>query len=336
MTCTQNPYVRAAVDSEIETLRMTSSGRGCAAFRAAAAIGRFVGACAIDYKEAEHLLCDAALQTGLPEREALGHIRRGLRCGERTPRTLPADKPRDQYKPSFGHSSTIERVPARPPKAEVEALWGASQPVGSDAEVRAWFAHRFGADCASFLERAEIWHLARAMPEDLHLPRWAWSRGGPWTQTGHRILFRLWDHTGKAVSIRARCVDPARVPKSLAPAGFSVRSLVLADPLGAQLLAGDVPEWWESRDIVISEGEPDWLLWSAGQREAELQGPACLGIEAGAWCQEIADRIPDGAKIALRTHGDAAGRRYARQIVESLRGRCRVFRTKLEGEGVAK
>jgi hypothetical protein len=336
MTWTQYPYVRAAVNSEIETLRMTSSGRACAAFRAAAAVGQLVGACAMDHKEAEHLLCDAAKQAGLPEREALSHIRRGLRCGERTPRTLPANTLRKHHKPSFGHSSTIARVPARPSKAEVDGLWAASQPVGSDPEVSAWFAHRYGADSASFLERAELWDLARAIPRDLRLPGWAWSREGIWTQTGHRLLFRLWDHTGNPVSLRARSLDPGTIPKSLAPSGFSVRGLVLADPLGAQLLAGDVPEWLEAHDIVVAEGEPDWLLWSARQRETEPEGPACFGVEAGAWCRKIADRIPAGARVALRTHCDEPGQRYAREIVTTLHGRCQVFRTKVEGEEVAK
>jgi hypothetical protein len=37
-----NRYVEAAVDSELQALRSTSSGRACATFKAAAAIGGFV------------------------------------------------------------------------------------------------------------------------------------------------------------------------------------------------------------------------------------------------------------------------------------------------------
>lgn len=337
-------YVMAAVDSEIESLRRTSSGRSCAAFRASAALGGFVGAGVLDRAYAEDFLLAAAMETGLSEREAIGHIRRGIRRGEMTPRVIQDARNREAHQSSARHQTTTappgrapcHETPARPPKSEVDALWIASQPVSSDREVGAWFAHRYRNDAGFFLEQTEVWDLARAVPGDLELPRWAWSRGGAWTQTGHRILFRLWDHTGNAVSLRARPIDPATIPKSLAPAGFSVRGLVLVDALGAQLLAGNVPEWWEAHDVVIAEGEPDWLLWSARQRETEPEGPACLGIEAGAWCREIADRIPSGARVAVRTHADAAGERYARQIVTTLRGRCQVFRTRVGGEGVAK
>ncbi len=82
-------YVEAAVDSEIQALRHTSSGRACAAFKAAAAIGGFVGAGEVDRSVAERALLSAALETGLPEREAAGHIRRGILRGEKTPRTVP-------------------------------------------------------------------------------------------------------------------------------------------------------------------------------------------------------------------------------------------------------
>jgi hypothetical protein len=338
------PYVTAAVDSEIQTLRQASSGRSCATFRAAAAVGNFVGSGEVDRMYAESLLLAAAMETGLSEREAIGHIRRGIRRGEMTPRAIPDTRHYGNFQSSIRQRPTIatlersaiEEAPARPPRAEVDALWADSRPVGSDRDVCAWFAHRYGSDAASFSERTELWDLARAIPENLHLPGWAWSRGGTWTETGHRILFRLWDRMGQAVSLRARSIDPATIPKSLAPAGYSVRGLVLADPLGAQLLAGTVPEWWEAHDVVIAEGEPDWLLWAARQRDSEPQGPACFGIDAGAWCRKIADRVPDGARVAVRTHADAAGARYARQIVTTLRGRCQVFRAKMEGEGVAK
>lgn len=333
MTWTRDAYLHAALDTEIGALGQTSSGRACAAFRAAAAIGGFVGAGAITHEEAEHLLLEAAVETGLPEPEARSHIRRGLRCGERTPRVLPADRSHELcYRPSFHRSLGIEQHPARPPKAEVDALWSASAPVGSDPEVAAWFCYRYQA--VSVCERIELWDLARAMPAGLGLPRCARSGNGPWSQTGHRILFRLWDHTGQAVSLRARCVDPNVTPKSLVPSRFSVKGLVLADPLGVQLLSGVVPDWWEPREIVVSEGEVDWATWGTRQREAEAQGPACFGVDAGSWSPDIADRIPDGASVVLRTHHDKPGERYAEQIAGTLRGRCRLFRSMPEGEPV--
>jgi len=333
MTSPQDAYVRAALDAEITSLRTTSSGRACAAFRAAAAIGGFVGAGAVAHDEAEELLLSAALDTGLPEREASRHVRRGLLRGEKAPRILPEDRPRSfvtsrSAKPTL----TIDPPPSRPPREEVDALWSASIPVGSDPEVAEWFRYRYRS--LSVCEHIELWDLARALPSDVGLPGWARSRGGRWNGTGHRILFRLWDHTGQAVSLRARCVDPSVIPKSLVPSGFSVKGLVLSDPLGLQLLSGTVPEWWEPHEIIISEGEVDWATWASRQPEVDPQGPACFGVEAGSWSQDVADRIPDGAAVVLRTHHDAPGERYAEQIAETLRGRCRLFRSMPEREGV--
>jgi len=333
MKSPRDAYVRAALDAEISSLRATSSGRACAAFRAAAAIGEFVGAGAVAHEEAEGLLLGAALDTGLPEREARRHVRRGLLRGEKTPRALPEGRP-----PSFVTSPPIKLTPtvdspsSRPPKEEVDALWSASVPVGSDPEVAEWFRYRYR--FLSVCERIELWDVARALPADLALPGWARSRGGPWNGTGHRILFRLWDHTGQAVSLRARCVDPSVIPKSLVPLGFSVKGLVLSDPLGVQLLSGVIPDWWEPHEIIISEGEVDWATWASRQPEVDPQGPACFGVEAGSWSQDIADHIPDGAAVVLRTHHDAPGQRYAEQIIETLRGRCRLFRSLPEGEVV--
>ena len=332
MTWTQDAYFHAALDAELGHLRNTPlGGRACAAFRAAAALGGFVASGAIAREEAERLLLDAALDTGLPEREASSHIRRGLNCGQRTPRDLPREGagkpcPHLPYRLSVGG----EQCHARPPSTEVDALWSASSPVDSDSVAVEWFRRRYGGHARSFLEQSQAHDLARVIPSGLSLPRWAWSRRGPWARTGHRLLFRLWDCAGSALSLRARCLYTSTTPKSLAPCGFSVRSLVLADPIAIQLLAGDAKARCESLNVVIAEGEPDWLLWSAGPRDTEARCRACFGVEAGAWCQQIADRIPDGIRVSIRTHHDQPGDRYARQVMSTLRGRCRVFRSKRE------
>ena len=332
MTWTQNAYLQAALDAELGRLRNApSGGRACAAFRAAAALGGFVASGVIALEEAERLLLDAALDTGLPEREASNHIRRGLNCGERTPRDLPRDGagkscPHLPSRPSLGG----EQRHARPPSTEVDALWSASSPVDSDSVAVEWFRRRYGGHARSFLEQSQAYDLARVIPSGLGLPRWAWSRRGPWARTGHRLLFRLWDHAGSALSLRARCLYTSTNPKSLAPCGFSVRSLVLADPTALVLLTGEAGRWCEPFDVVIAEGEPDWLLWSAGPRDTEARCRACFGVEAGAWCQQIADCIPDGIRVSIRTHHDEPGDRYAGQVIATLRGRCRVFRSKRE------
>ncbi|MFH1688883.1 MAG: YfjI family protein, partial [Candidatus Eisenbacteria bacterium] len=328
MTWTRDAYVRAALDAELGSLRNTSSGRACAAFRAAAAIGEFVGAGAVGHEEAEELLLGAALETGLPEREARSHIRRGLLRGEKTPRVLPQHAPQAlKASQLLKPAATMEQRSNRPPKAEVDALWSASVPVGSDDDAVEWFRRRFGDGGDFFIRQVETDDLARAIPHGLLLPSWAWSRAGSWADTGHRLLFRLWDHTGEAVSLCARCLDPDTQPKSLAPCGFSVKGLVLADPVAARLLSGSASQSDEASDVIVAEGEPDWLLWSARLRDLQGAASACFGVEAGAWCQAIADRVPKGAKVVVRTHADEAGGTYARQIVDTLCERCEIFRS---------
>ena len=330
-----NRYVEAAVDSEIQALRHTSSGRACATFKAAAAIGGFVGAGEVDRSVAERALLSAALETGVPEREAAGHIRRGILRGEKTPRTVPetACHPNIKFRaPHIARPASPTRThadpsPARPPQHEVAAVWAASLPMSDAPEAAAWFTLRYGRAASWSAQQADLWNLARVIPAGLRLPRWARSQGGPWTHTGHRIIFRLWDHTGQAVSLRARSTDGSTAPKSLAPAGFSVKGLVLADPLAQQLLGGISPTWWLPRQVIIAEGEPDWLLWALRQREADEQGPAVLGVESGAWSPQIAARIPTGTSVVIRTHHDEPGRHYAQQIAASLHGRCRIFRS---------
>lgn len=226
-------------------------------------------------------------------------------------------------------------APTRPSRAEVESVWNMAGPVTVDAEAMGWFCHRHQRHHAYELaERTEMWDLARAVRPGVELPLWARCRGVSWTKSGHRLIFRLFDHTGTAVSLRARCLDLAGGPKSLAPAGTSVKGLIFADPLGVQILAGTVPDWWQPSRIVISEGEPDWLSWAARQSDAHEDGPAYFGVVAGGWSKELADRLPDGTAVSIRTHHDEAGEKYAGQIVETLGDRCRPYRSRPDG-GVA-
>jgi len=330
------PYARAAVESETAVLRTSSTGeRACATFRAAAALGNLVGSGELDHAETEGLLLAAAMGTGLPEREAIQNIRRGIRRGERTPRSVPDAQAyggsdvflRRPHAIATPESAKTEEPPLRPPLAEVADLWNASHPLSADVEAASWFTRRYGENASTILEGGELWNLAKVVPRGVSLPRWAWSRGGSWIQTGHRLLFRLWDHNGMALSVRARCLDSSTSPKSLAPAGFSVKGLLLADPLGVQLLSGSAPDWWSPQEIVVSEGEPDWLTWAACQSEAHEQGPAYLGIVAGGWSLDVAGRIPDGARVVIRAHHDRSGQLYAQEISATLAGRCQLFRS---------
>lgn len=154
-------YVEAAVNSEIQTLRCTSSGRACATFRAAAAIGGFVGA----ERSTDPLASgapSAALETGLR------NVRRSATSGAAFSAARdPADcsrrlvPPKPQL-PGFisrqARCAGSNRSPSitRPPQQEVVALWGASLAVGDDAEAGAWFVRRFGSAATWFLQQTEL------------------------------------------------------------------------------------------------------------------------------------------------------------------------------------
>jgi DNA primase len=47
-----------------------------------------------------------------------------------------------------------------------------------------------------------------------------------------------------------------------------------------------------------------------------------LGIVSGSWTDELAQRVPAGTRVLIRTDADAAGDKYARRIAETLR-HCR-------------
>jgi len=228
-----------------------------------------------------------------------------------------------------------------PPRPEGAAdVWAACRPVLDDLEVAAWLRTR-GLDPA----RVEDRDLARALPEDLDVPRWMFLRpegdDGPlmrWTD-GWRCVLPAYDAEGRLVSMRARWCRPAAAPgkrkEAAAAAGAgSATGLVLADALGRELLrTGALPEWWEDSEdlaVVVAEGCPDFLTWAVRWSEAALYAPAVLGLWGGSWTWPVGRRVPDGARVALRPHRDKAGDGYAwRDAWPTLTGRCDVVRPDL-------
>jgi len=83
-------------------------------------------------------------------------------------------------------------------------------------------------------------------------------------------------------------------------------------------------------DLIVAEGEPDFLTYATHWSAAVAEAPAVMGIWSGAWTETIAARIPDGTRVRIATHNDPAGHRYAARIACSLIPRCHVWRTSLE------
>lgn len=318
-------YVASAVRSELGRLAATTSGgRAVASFRAAAALGRMVGAGLLDREATEQALLGAATAAGLPTQEASGHIQNGLRRGEESPASLPTGLMAAPYAPSVTADQTRRRATTNqnrlPSKTAVQDLWALSMPVTADDEAGPWCKSR-----ALDPHSVEDWDLARVIPRESRLPSWARTRLGFWTESGHRLLVPLVDSNGELASIRARAISGNGKPaKSVAPTGFSTAGLVFACPLARQLLAGVILDWWAKQSLVISEGEVDWLTWASRHSQESAEGPAYLGITAGSWTANIASRIPSGSVVHVRTHADAAGRKYASEIARSLVDRCGV------------
>jgi len=164
--------------------------------------------------------------------------------------------------------------------------------------------------------------LARALPTGAQLPDWCRFKGKRWSDSGHQLVVLMHDATGKPEGLHARSVRPdaPKGEKAGAMAGMETRGLVMANDVGRYLLQ-HTP--WVPVDVVVSEGEPDWLTactaWaSKGER-------ACFGIVAGSWSAELASRIPANSRVTVRTHNDKDGDKYAAAILETL-GHCRVLR----------
>lgn len=188
---------------------------------------------------------------------------------------------------------------------EVWAFWRTCGEVTDDTECSGLLVRR-GIDPVLVAERA----LARALAPD-ELPRWARYRGWDWNETGHRLVTRVWGPWGDLLGVRAMQVRAdADGPKRLPPAGHRAAGLVLASAAGWRLLRHGA-----ARRLVVTEGEPDTLSWST------MTEDAVLGVLSGSWTDDFAARIPDGCRVVIRTHNDAAGDRYAEQVARSLAGR---------------
>ena len=227
----------------------------------------------------------------------------------------PADG--QPWKPPARPRAVAPRPPepqARPRPAldELRALWRRCAPVTADPEVAAWLSGR--SDGPIDPAAVAALDLARALPADLvNLPRWAFKDGAPWTASGLRLLVRAWeaapDGAGlRRASVQARNVRPGCLKKDKAawPAmGFgSGGGLVFAD--NPDLLAPGLPL------LELAEGVPDWLRLVI-DRAARPEGlrSAVLGVVSGSATPEVAALVPVGWTVAIRTHADGQGDKYA-------------------------
>lgn len=217
--------------------------------------------------------------------------------------------------------------PTYPRLEEVAALWASCIRADGDEQVADYLIHR-----RLHPGRVADRGLARALPSKSTLPSWANCGGRPWTATGHRLIVPMRDERGAIRSVLARSVGLAApsARKSLAPAGYQRAGLVLACPLGANLLAaGSPPSWWPTDCdlcVVIAEGEIDTLAWATQWSDAAECAPATFGIVSGSWTSAVAARLPQGVRVVIATDSDEQGDHYAAAIATTLAHRATLER----------
>ncbi len=237
--------------------------------------------------------------------------------------------------------------PQRPPVEEVAALWESALPVTEDAEALEWMRapKPNGRGWPAIVaERIAEQSLARVIDAGARGPLWARSGGREWSVSGHRLIVPLWGASGRLESVRARWCRPVQMPegvkKDLAPLGFEVRGLVMADSIGRALLETGraieaLPHLRELVALWIAEGTPDFLHLVASDAFADViekaQGiaPAVWGIFSGSLTAEMFERVPSCARVVVASDPDNAGGKYAALVREGLAARCRVGRLKL-------
>lgn len=198
-------------------------------------------------------------------------------------------------------ASPIPAPPPVPPARRPEhagALWFASRNAEDDSEVADYLERRG-------IDPRRLHDLARALPTDQPLPAWAYSRGGDWDATGHRLIVATWEPdpnrpgTVRFAGVHARCVRPCHPgDKARSPRGHESAGLLFAcddDPLAE----GD-----GRRLVTLTEGVPDWLAWAV--RPASERG-ALLGTWEGSAQPSTAALVPAGWTAALAHHADRGG-----------------------------
>ena len=205
-------------------------------------------------------------------------------------------------------------------KPELDALWVAASGTPLDSPCRTWLDMRK-------LDKKVVLDLdlARSLPDEADAVPWAKRWRG-----GHRLLLPVHGSTGDMESLRGRWVllkEPKTAKgdtlgKAMPPKWGSgtMSGVVLANPVAVKMLRAGFDE---PITLIVVEGEPDYLTWATTRPDL-----AVIGIWPGAWTQDIADRVPDGSTIIVRTDHDESGVRYAAKVVATLGSRVTLLRSK--------
>lgn len=289
-----------------------------------------------------NLVCLSLLGSSKAQREQWNQIRQWF-ASYQWCQDLPGQKIKALPKP-LRKKSPPKTIPKDYSKAlkhfkgEVQEFWSStlkplSQSSKASEQARAWLNQRGFA--RQYITNIVDHDLVRILPHQAPCPKWARFAGRAWNKQGYHLVFPAFNSQGEIASLRARKILNSSGPKSIAPDGAgafpTARNFVQANDIGQLLLeTGKKPEWWAENvpiKIVVVEGEPDFLSWSARISDADENPLAVFGIWSGAWTEEMAARIPEGSRVIIRTDHDKAGHRYAEKVRSTLSKRCTVLRT---------
>lgn len=232
---------------------------------------------------------------------------------------LEAPSERERHAPIPRRPPREAPPPTYPDASEVTAVWESAEHVTCDAAAARYLAGRR-------IDPEQVWRrdLARVLTSSS--PSYRWMRFGSrsWLGAGYRMVVPVYNARGVMRALRAWRLD-GRGPKRVAPAGGSTSGLVMADIWGVGMLRGE----GQACDVLIAEGEPDYVLAASRWRLLASRPTATLGVVSGSWTREIASRVPDGATVMIATHEDEAGDRYARDIAATLDERYKIERAEL-------
>jgi hypothetical protein len=189
--------------------------------------------------------------------------------------------------------------PPYPDRGEVMGLLRACRPIETVPEVAAW--------CVAGGLPGRV--PAAVLPDVYPWPAWWPFRGRPW-----RLVASMVDAAGVVRSMHGRATEPVENGKTRWPMDRRATGLLFADPwVGRPMLRGLVAP----TRVVVAEGMTDYL--AAACRYAR-RDTAVLGASAGGFLALGMAAIPKSAVVYAWTDPNAAGDRYAAEIVRALRG----------------
>ncbi len=216
------------------------------------------------------------------------------------------------------------RTLERPPRSELDALWGSSSRSAKNwpPPIRRFLEQRDDIDQHGLSmwdpEALERIGVVRCLP-DPRCHRWPswWPRH--WASVW-RLAVRCYEVDGRAATIHARAVRPVSTGRTRWPGGYDAARVFMAGPTGRAFLRGEnVPM---SAGIWVLEGLTDLVAASLVVHHQEIPA-VLLGGAAGSFRALSSVRWPaevlrGDVPVIARTDDDDTGDEYARQICRAV------------------